>query len=223
MARSRFYVESISWLSPARSGKTTLTNLLLRFYDPQRGRVRIGATDVRQAAIKDLRHQIALVAQETILFNETVRYNLAVGRPGATDAEIEAAARHAYAHDFIMEKPRGYDTIVGEKGASLSGGQRQRLAIARAILKDAPILVLDEATNSLDAESERAVQAALEQLMEGRTTICIAHRLSTVQRADLIVVLDAGRIVETGTHEELIQVRGTYCKLYELQFEPAMA
>ncbi len=164
-----------------------------------------------------------LLRLETILFNETVRYNLAVGRPGATDAEIEAAARHAYAHDFIMEKPQGYDTVVGEKGAALSGGQRQRLAIARAILKDAPILVLDEATNSLDAESERAVQAALEQLMEGRTTICIAHRLSTVQRADLIVVLDAGRVVETGTHEELIQARGTYCKLYELQFEPAMA
>src|SRR5205823_1044443 len=132
-------------------------------------------------------------------------------------------ARHAHAHDFIIEKPQGYDTVVGEKGAALSGGQRQRIAIARAILKDAPILILDEATNSLDAESERAVQAALEELMEGRTTICIAHRLSTIQKADRIVVLAGGRIVETGTHDELIQARGTYCKLYELQFEPAMA
>ncbi len=200
------------------SGKTTLTNLLLRFYDPQQGAVLIGETDIRQVAIKDLRTQIALVAQETILFNDTIRRNIELGRPGAKDAEIEAAARHAYAHDFIMEKPQGYATVVGEKGASLSGGQRQRIAIARALLRDAPILVLDEATSSLDTESERAVQAALEELMRGRTTICIAHRLSTIQRADVIIVLDKGRIVEQGTHAELLKNGGVYQKLYELQF-----
>ena len=213
----------VALVGSSGSGKTSLTNLLLRFYDPQRGAVRIGSADIRHVAIRDLRQQIALVTQETILFNDTIRNNIALGRPGATEAEIEAAARHANAHIFTLEKPQGYDTLVGEKGVSLSGGQRQRIAIARAILKNAPILVLDEATNALDPESERAVQEALEELMQGRTTICIAHRLSTIQRADLIVVLDSGRIVETGTHEELIQARGTYCKLYELEFEPAMA
>ncbi len=213
----------VALVGSSGSGKTTLTNLLLRFYDPQRGAVRIGATDIRQVAIGDLRQQIALVTQETILFNDTVRRNIALGRPGATDAEIEAAARHAYAHEFIMEKPLGYDTVIGEKGVALSGGQRQRIAIARAILRNAPILVLDEATSALDTESERAVQAALEELMQGRTTICIAHRLSTIQKADLIVVLDHGCIVETGTHAELIQQRGVYRKLYELQFESPTA
>jgi subfamily B ATP-binding cassette protein MsbA len=209
----------VALVGSSGSGKTTLTNLLLRFYDPQRGAVRVGVTDIRQVAIDDLRRQIALVTQETILFNDTVRHNIAVGRPGAMDTEIEAAARHAHAHEFIMEKPLGYEAVIGEKGVALSGGQRQRVAIARAILKNAPILVLDEATSALDTESERAVQAALEELMQGRTTICIAHRLSTIQKADLIVVLDHGRIVETGTHAELIQKRGVYRKLYELQFE----
>jgi subfamily B ATP-binding cassette protein MsbA len=201
------------------SGKTTLVNLLPRFYDPQRGAVRIGSVDLRQVAIRQLREQIALVTQETILFHDTIRYNIAVGRPGASNAEIEAAARHANAHEFIVQKPQGYDTIVGEKGVALSGGQRQRIAIARAILKDAPILILDEATSSLDAESERAVQAELEKLMQGRTTICIAHRLSTIQNADRIVVLSEGRIVETGTHADLIRRGGAYQRLYEIQFQ----
>jgi subfamily B ATP-binding cassette protein MsbA len=213
----------VALVGKSGSGKTTLTNLLMRFYDPQRGSVRIGATDIRQAAIKDLRRQIALVSQETILFNDTVGHNIALGRPGASEVEIEKAAKHAYAHEFILEKSGGYGAGVGEKGVNLSMGQRQRITIARAILKDAPILVLDEATSALDAESERVVQAAFEKLMEGRTTICIAHRMSTIQKADRIVVLHEGRIVETGTHAELIQARGVYCRLYELQTEPVMA
>jgi subfamily B ATP-binding cassette protein MsbA len=179
------------------SGKTTLTNLLLRFYDPLHGAVRIGGVDIREVSSRDLRNQIAVVTQETVLFNESIRRNIELGRPGATNAEIEAAARHAYAHDFIVEKPQGYDTLVGEKGVALSGGQRQRIAIARAILRDAPILILDEATSALDTEAEQIVQTALEGLMQGRTTICIAHRLSTIQRADLIVVLDQGRIMRS--------------------------
>src|SRR5258706_1633373 len=199
------------------SGKTTLANLLLRFYDPQQGSVRIGGVDLRQVALKDLRRQVALVTQETILFNESISNNISVGRPGASEAEIETAARLAHAHEFILAKPQGYQTIVGEKGATVSGGQRQRIAIARAILKDAPILVLDEATSSLDSEVERAVQQSLDQLMQGRTTLCIAHRLSTIQNADLIVVLDAGRIVEMGTHGQLIPARVYYWRVTELQ------
>jgi len=201
------------------SGKTTITNLLLRFYDPQRGVVRIGKTDIRDVSVKDLRSQIALVTQETILFNDTIRKNIALGRPGATHEEIEAAARQANAHEFIVNKESGYDFVVGEKGVNVSGGQRQRIAIARAIVKDAPILILDEATSALDSEVERAVQAELEKLMQGRTTICIAHRLSTIQKADVIVVLSEGRIVETGTHAELLQHNGVYRRLYELQFQ----
>jgi len=208
--------QMVALVGSSGSGKTTVANLLLRFYDPQRGAVRIGGTDIRTVSLRDLRDQIALVAQETILFNDTIRHNIALGRPGASDADIEAAARHAYAHDFILQKPGGYNAVVGEKGAALSMGQRQRLTIARAILKNAPILVLDEATSALDAESERAVQAALEELMRGRTTICIAHRLSTVQRADRIIVLDAGRIVESGTHSELLRRQGAYYRLHQL-------
>lgn len=205
------------------SGKTSLTNLLLRFYDPQRGVVLIGGTDICQGSIKDLRNQIALVTQDTILFHNTIRYNIALDKPGVALAKIETAAKHAHALEFILDKPLAYETVVGDKGINLSGGQKQRISIARAILKDAPILVLDEATNQLDSEVEHAVQTALEKLMEGRTTICIAHRLSTIQKADLIVVLENGRIVETGTHSQLIQSQGIYCKLHKLQFEPAMA
>ena len=208
----------VALVGASGSGKTTLANLLLRFYDPTRGTVKIGGVDVREVSTRDLRNQIAVVAQENILFNDTVRRNIELGRLGATSEEIIAAAKHAYAYEFIIQKPEGFDAIIGEKGVSLSGGQRQRLAIARAVLKNAPILVLDEATSALDTESERAVQSALDELMKGRTTICIAHRLSTILHADVIVVLDQGRIVETGRHEELVKRGGVYQKLYELQF-----
>ncbi len=209
----------VALVGSSGSGKTTLVNLLPRFYDPQNGRVCIGGMDIRDVSIKELRSQMALVTQETILFHDTIRGNIAVGRPGATNEQIEAAAQAANAHEFIVQKPEGYDSIAGEKGVMLSGGQRQRLSIARAILKDAPILILDEATNALDAEAERVVQEELEKLMKFRTTICIAHRLSTIQKADVIVVMSEGRIVETGTHAELIERRGVYKRLYELQFQ----
>jgi subfamily B ATP-binding cassette protein MsbA len=200
------------------SGKSTLANLLLRFYDPQKGAIRIGSTDIRDVSTEDLRNHIAVVSQEVILFNETVRRNIELGRPGASNEEVIAAARHAFAYDFIMEKSKGFDTVIGEKGITLSGGQRQRVSLARAVLRNAPILILDEATSALDTEAERAVQATLDELMKGRTTLCIAHRLSTILHADLIAVLDEGRIVETGRHEELIQRGGIYQKLYQLQF-----
>jgi ATP-binding cassette, subfamily B, bacterial MsbA len=205
------------------SGKTTLANLLLRFYDPTRGVIRIGGVDLRDLATRDLRNQIAVVAQENILFNDSIRRNIELGRPGATNDEIIAAARLAYAWEFIAQKPEGFETVIGEKGITLSGGQRQRLAIARAVLRNAPILILDEALSALDSESERIVQNALDELMKGRTTICIAHRLSTILHADVIVVLDQGRIVETGTHTDLLQHNGVYQKLYELQFQRSPA
>ena len=208
----------VALVGASGSGKTTLSNLLLRFYDSQRGAVRIGGVDIREFTTRDLRNQIAVVTQETVLFNDTIGQNIELGRPGATKEEIIAAAQHAHAHQFISEKPEGYDTVIGEKGVMLSGGQRQRLAIARAVLRNAPILILDEATNALDTESERAVQTALDELMKGRTTLCIAHRLSTILHADLIVVMEQGRIVETGKHDDLIARGGVYQKLYELQF-----
>jgi subfamily B ATP-binding cassette protein MsbA len=208
--------QMVALVGRSGSGKTSLTNLLLRFYDPTAGAIRIGEVDLRQASLRDLRSQMAVVTQEIILFDDTIANNIAVGRPGASREEIEKAARQAFAHEFILEKPRGYDSVVGEKGTNLSVGQRQRLAIARAILRNAPILVLDEATSALDNEAEKIVQKALDELMKGRTTICIAHRLSTIQHFERIVVMDAGQIVEMGTHAELLAKGGIYQKLYTL-------
>jgi subfamily B ATP-binding cassette protein MsbA len=211
--------QMVAFVGKTGSGKTTLANLLLRFYDPAQGSIKIGGVDLREFSTRDLRSQIAVVSQENILFNDTIRRNIELGRLGATNEEIISAARFAKADEFIAQKPEGFDTIIGEKGVTLSGGQRQRLAIARAVLRNAPILILDEATSALDTEVERQVQAELDKLMQGRTTFCIAHRLSTILNADLIVVLDQGKIVETGTHDKLLERGGFYQKLYELQFE----
>jgi subfamily B ATP-binding cassette protein MsbA len=210
--------QMIALVGESGGGKSTLTKLLPRFHDPLSGGVFWDGIDLRDARLLSLRRQIALVTQETVLFNDTVRHNISYGKPDATEEEIENAARIAFAHEFIIELPLGYDTIVGERGIFLSGGQRQRLAIARALLVDAPVLILDEATSALDAESERLVQRAIGNLILNRTTIVIAHRLSTVRRADMIVVMAAGGIIEMGTHGELIARGGQYRKLYELQF-----
>lgn len=208
----------IALVGESGGGKSTLTKLLPRFHDPTQGAVLWDGIDLREVSIASLRRQLALVTQETVLFNDTVRYNITYGRPEASDQQIENAARTALAHDFIIELPQGYDTIIGERGIFLSGGQRQRLAIARAVLIDAPVLVLDEATSALDAESEQWVQRAIANLIRDRTTIVIAHRLSTVRRADMIVVIERGRIIERGTHPELLARGGQYQRLYELQF-----
>jgi subfamily B ATP-binding cassette protein MsbA len=211
--------QRIALVGPSGAGKSTVVNLLPRFFDPAEGSVRIDGIDIREVSLKDLRSLIGLVSQETVLFNDTVFNNLAYGRREIPLERVREAAAAAYADEFIMEMPQGFDSIIGESGQSLSGGQRQRLAIARALLKDAPILILDEATSQLDSESEHAVQKALSNLMQGRTTIVIAHRLSTVMSADLIVVMDSGRIVERGSHQELLAMDGMYRRLYDLQFK----
>jgi subfamily B ATP-binding cassette protein MsbA len=195
------------------SGKTTLLNLIFRFYDPTSGRVTIDGIDLRDVAVRDLRALMALVSQEVVLFDQTVAENIACGKPGATRAEVEAAARAAFAHEFICQLPQGYDTRVGERGTTLSGGQRQRLAIARAFVRDAPILVLDEATAALDSKAEAEVQAALDRLAEHRTVICVAHRLSTLSSMDRIIVLRDGRLIEEGSFEKLLQAGGAFAEM----------
>ncbi|TFH21255.1 MAG: ATP-binding cassette domain-containing protein [Myxococcales bacterium] len=209
----------VALVGPSGAGKSTIADLIPRFYEPCSGRITIDGEPLERIRLDSLRAQIAVVTQFTFLFNDTVRNNIAYGREGLDSALVEDAARAAGAHDFILDLPQGYDTVVGELGLKLSGGQRQRIVIARALLKDAPILILDEATSGLDAESERHVQRAVTRLMQGRTTIVIAHRLSTVQRADRIVVVDGGRIVEMGTHTELMTAAGLYRRLYEIQFD----
>ncbi|QWV92679.1 lipid A export permease/ATP-binding protein MsbA [Geomonas oryzisoli] len=210
--------EVIALVGPSGGGKTTLVSLITRFYDPTGGQVLMDGVDIRERTMKSLLEQIALVDQETILFNDTIANNIRYGRMTATDAEVEAAARAAFAHDFIQELPEGYLTNIGDRGVRLSGGQRQRLCIARAILKDAPILILDEATSALDTESEQMVQQALNNLMQNRTTFVIAHRLSTITHADRIVVLEKGAVAEMGSHEDLLQAEGIYSRLHGMQF-----
>jgi subfamily B ATP-binding cassette protein MsbA len=202
------------------SGKSTLVSLIPRFYHHSEGQILIDGTDVEDYTLRNLRRHIALVTQQVVLFNDTIAANIAYGDLAGTPREsIERAAQAAYAREFIDKLPQGFDTLVGENGVLLSGGQRQRLAIARALLKNAPILILDEATSALDTESERYIQAALDEVMKGRTTLVIAHRLSTIEKADLILVMDQGRIVERGTHAELLAANGHYARLHAVQFE----
>ena len=215
--------EVLAVVGSSGAGKSTLVHLIPRFFDVTAGRLLIDGHDVRDVTLASLRSQVGIVTQETVLFNDTVRNNIAYGQPHVPQKEVEAAARAALAHDFILALPSGYDTVIGERGVRLSGGERQRLAIARALLRNAPILILDEATSALDSESESLVQSALHNLMVGRTVLVIAHRLSTVRRADRIVVIENGTIADVGAHEELMQKLGTYRRLYELQFANAEA
>ena len=215
--------ETVALVGPSGAGKTTILQLLQRFYDPQQGRITLDGIDLRDMARADFRQALALVPQDPVIFAASARDNIRFGRPEATDAEVEAAARAAAAHDFLMALPQGYDSFLGERGVMLSGGQKQRVAIARAILRDAPVLLLDEATSALDAESERAVQAAVDRLAEGRSVLVVAHRLATVKRADRIVVFDGGRIVAQGTHDALVAEGGLYARLARLQFTDGQA
>jgi ATP-binding cassette, subfamily B, bacterial MsbA len=208
----------VALVGESGGGKSSLIKLIQRLYDVSSGEILWDKTDLQDAKLSSLKRQIALVTQETVLFNDTIRYNISYGKPDATDAELVEAAKIAFADDFISELPNGYDTLVGERGTFLSGGQRQRIAIARAVLVNAPVLILDEATSALDAESEQLVQKALANLMENRTSIVIAHRLSTIRKADSIIVMERGKIIQSGTHDELLEKGGTYKKLYELQF-----
>jgi ATP-binding cassette subfamily B protein len=215
--------ETVALVGPSGAGKSTIVHLLQRFYDPDAGRITLGGVDLRDMARDAFRARMALVPQDPVIFAASARDNIRFGNPDATDAQVEAAARAAAAHDFLAALPDGYDTYVGERGVMLSGGQKQRIAIARAILRDAPILLLDEATSALDAESERAVQDAVARLAEGRTTIIVAHRLATVKQADRIVVLQDGRIAAQGTHDELVSQNGLYARLARLQFTDGLA
>jgi subfamily B ATP-binding cassette protein MsbA len=211
--------ETVALVGGSGGGKTTLVNLLPRFYAPLRGRILLDGHDIQDLALESLRGNVALVSQDVVLFNDTIQANIAYGGMGrASEREVAAAADAAHASEFIRQTPQGLATLVGENGVRLSGGQRQRIAIARALLKNAPVLILDEATSALDSESERLVQAGLDALMRGRTTIVIAHRLSTIERADRIVVLEQGRVVESGTHAQLLSRDGVYAKLYRIQF-----
>jgi len=211
--------EAVAFVGMSGGGKTTLINLIPRFYDVSEGQILIDGQDIRDVTMESLRAQIGIVTQQTILFNDTVRNNIIYGDIEKTETDVIRAAKAANAHHFIMNLPEGYDTVIGEQGTKLSGGERQRISIARALLKDAPILVLDEATSSLDTEAEIEVQEALENLMKGRTTLVIAHRLSTIRNADRIVVLVNGEIVEEGTHEALLDKKGEYFRLYQMQFK----
>jgi subfamily B ATP-binding cassette protein MsbA len=209
----------LALIGSSGSGKSTLVSLVPRFFDVTSGAIVIDGVDIREFTQKSLRRNIALVTQDTFLFNDTVRYNISYGDPDATEERVIAAAKAALAHDFIMQLPMQYETLIGERGQRLSGGERQRISIARAILKNAPILILDEATSALDSESEQLVQQALENLMHDRTTFVIAHRLSTIRNADFIVVLDQGTIEEIGTHDELLASNGLYSRFFRLQYE----
>ena len=214
---------SVALVGQTGAGKSTAMNLLQRLWDPVEGSVRIDGQDLREVSLESLRRSIGVVFQESMLFNRSIRENLRIGRPGATDEELERACRLADAHEFIVRQPQGYDTVVGERGSTLSGGQRQRLAIARALLKDPPILILDEATSALDAATEARVSRAMQTLMKGRTTFIIAHRLSTVRDADVILVFENGRVVESGSFDELLRMRGKFAELVETQLSPQMA